>query len=436
MKKNNKDRITWLMVQMDLLMNSQMNSILHHAEFQALESGWRSLYFLVDQSDRKKQLCFKLLDLSFQELQKDLLLAIDFDQSQLFKKVYEEEFDHPGGQPYGLLLGNYEFNPHPKDIETLRALMKISALAFAPFIAGISPAMFGINTFAELKSTLNFENLYKLAEYQHWQQLCKEEEARYIGLTLPRFLIRQPYNHYGNKIKNRFFQETLEHREEYLWTNAAFAYAKIITRTFLQSGWLANIRGISAEKNNNGAISELPREYFSLNHRYQIPKISTDIYLTDNQERTLSTLGFIPLNDIQTIKSNVFYTSQSIQYAKSHSKTIADQNAHLSHMLHYILCASRFAHYIKVIVRDKIGKLINAEQCEHYLQQWILKYCAASQHISPENRARYPLNEAKISIQSHPVEPGKYTCIIHLKPHYQLDEIQTHLRLVTELKTT
>lgn len=436
MKKNYKNRIAWLIVQIDLRINTQINAILHHAVFQALESGWRSLYFLLDHSDRKKSVLIKVLNLSYNELQKDLLLALEFDQSQLFKKIYEEEFDHPGGQPYGLLLGNYEFCAHPKDIETLQALMKISALAFAPFIAAISPAMFGVNTFAELKSSIDFKNLYKLPEYQRWLQLCKQEDARYIGLTLPHFLIRQPYNHYGNMIKNRFFQESIVNRQHYLWSNAAFAYAKIICRTFLQSGWLANIRGISAEKNTGGATTELPREYFSLNYRQQIPKISTDIYLTDIQERALSALGFIPLNDIPAIKSSVFYTSQSIQQPEKYSKNIANQNAHLSRMLHYILCASRFAHYIKVMIRDKIGKLITAEECGYYLQQWILNYCAASQHISSENRAKYPLNEAKISIQSDVTEPGKYTCIMQLKPHYQLDEIQSQLCLVTQFKTS
>lgn len=432
MNIKNKHRIVQIISQIDLLINRQINDIIHHSDFQALESAWRALFFLLDSAKSQEQVIIKVLNLSYKELQKDLQQAIEFDQSQLFKKIHDQEYDHAGGQPYGLLVGNYEFTPATKDIYVLQELMKISATAFAPLIAGVAPAMFGINHFTELNSSLNFENLYKLPQYQRWMQLCKQENARYIGLVLPHFLMRLPYNQHGKKIKNRFFQETIENKQQYLWSNAAFVYAKIICRTFLQSGWLANIRGISDERNTSGAISELPRNYFSVNKSKDIAKIATDIYLTDKQEKALSDLGFIALKDNPATLTGIFYSSSSIQQRLHYLKEIANRNAHLASMLHYILCVSRFAHYIKIMIRNTIGKFITAEQCEQHLQQWILKYCAASQTISNEAKAKYPLSEAKINIKQDLIEPGKYDCLIQLKPQYQIDEIESQLHLVTK----
>lgn len=433
MKDLTRHRIIRLIARIDSLINKQLNVVLHHPNFQALEGAWRSLQFLISNLNQQKRVHIKIIDLSFKELQKDLLNSIEFDQSQLFKKVYNQEYDSAGGQPYGLLLGNYQFKPTPRDFEMLQALMKIAAAAFAPFIAGISPHMFGVNDYAELKPTLNFKHLFKLPQYQRWQQLRQEEDARFVGLTLPQFLLREPYNQYGDRTTNRFFIEETCCRNDYLWGAAAFAYAAVVCNTFHHSGWLADIRGVSADSYTGGAIRNLPRNYFSVNKANDIPKIATDIYLTDSQEKTFSDMGFIPLRDNPHINTTVFYTSPSIQLPQRYSKDIASQNAYLSSMLHYVLCASRFAHYVKIMIRDKVGKFISAEECEYFVQQWLLKYCAASQHISNDAKAKYPLNEAKVKIHANVNDPSKYSCTLHLKPHYQLDEIRSHLKLVTNI---
>jgi type VI secretion system protein ImpD len=428
-----KHRIIRLIARIDFLINKQLNLILHHPDFQALEAAWRSLQFLISNLNQQKRVYVKILDVSFKELQKDLLNAIEFDQSQIFKKVYNQEYDIAGGQPYGLLVGNYQFRPAPRDFEMLQALMKISAAAFAPFVASVSPHMFGVNDYAELKPTLNFKHLFKLPQYQRWSQLRQEEDARFIGLTLPQFLLREPYNQYADKNSNRFFTEEPLCRNDFLWGSTAFAYAAVVCNTFHHSGWLADIRGISADSYTGGAIEYLPRNYFSVNKAKDIPKVATDIYLTDSQEKIFSEMGFISLRDNPHINTAVFYNTPSIQQPQRYSKEKAAQNAYLSGMLHYVLCASRFAHYVKIMIRDKIGKFISAEECEYFIQQWLLKYCAASQHISNDARAKYPLNEAKVKIHANISDPGKYSCTLYLKPHYQLDEIQTHLKLVTHI---
>lgn len=428
-----RSRVAILISKIDSTVNHQLNAILHHPDFQALESTWRGLAMLVNQAHSNKHAIVKFLDLSYNEVKRDLLNAIEFDQSQLFKKIYSNEYDHAGGEPFGLLVGDYYFLNHPQDIDTLSAFMKIAASAFAPFIASIHPSMFGVDQFSELRSTLEYEHLFSQVHYQRWQSIRTEDDARFVALTLPRILMRLPYNQYGRKTTNRFFQETTENINSYLWGNTAFAYGVVVLKTFVQSGWLADIRGINPENATGGAINTLPRNYFETDRVGIAPKISTDIKITDRQEKYFSDLGFLPLQDNPTLNAAIFYSSQSIQKSTTYNHSSATHNARISSMLHYILCASRFAHYIKVMMRDKVGHFISTNECENYLQNWLLQYCAASQNISAEAKARYPLNEAKVKICEQKGTPGKYRCVVHLKPHYQLDEIHSQLRLVTNL---
>lgn len=435
MQKKSKDRIVRLLNQCDVHINQQVNRIIHHPDFQALEASWRSLFFLVSQLQDHKAVTIKVLNISYSEFQNDLTNAIEFDQSQLFKKIYDEEYDHPGGLPYGLLIGNYQVSPRAKEIDALQSMMKIASAAFAPFIANTAPAMFGVNYFSELKATLEYTNLFKLTTYQRWMQLRKEEDARYLALIMPRFLLRQPYNQYSDRIKHRFFQESVKKEQDYLWGNAVFVYALIICHAFAQNSWLAEIRGLPEDRSkmpSRGAIATLPRNYFSVNGGNDLSKIATDIYITDTQEKILSDLGFITLRDHNAIKTSVIYSSQSIQQTQYYIQNIATHNTYLSSLLHYIFCAARFAHYVKVMLRDKIGKFSSSEQCEDYIQQWLLKYCAASQYISDETRAKYPLDEARIKINGDAINPANFRCQLYLKPHYQIDEIQMRLQFITK----
>lgn len=427
------NRILRLLSAIDTTIGLQLNAVLHHSRFQALEAAWRGLALLIFKLPSSQHIRIRILDLKQVQLSKDLQQAIEFDQSQLFRKIYHQEYGQAGGQPYGILIGNYRFSHSRSDCDTLRAIMKISAASFAPFIASIAPRFFGVDTYSELRPTLTFSNLLKHDDYRQWQKLRQEEDARFVGLVLPRILLRHPYNQYGIKHKHRFFIESAGKINHYLWGNAAFAYAFVVLKTFIQSGWLADIRGINATVSTGGNLSTLSRNYFSTDKPGIAPKIATDIYLTDNQEKCFSEMGLLALQDNPGMNTAIFYSSQSIQTAKRYSNKSANNNARISTMLHYMFCISRFAHYIKVMIRDKVGCFISAEECENMMQGWLLSYCAASQNISAVMKARHPLHEARIKIFEQPGNPGIYTCTLHLKPHYQLDEIQSQLHLVTDI---
>lgn len=413
MDKNYYNRIIQTISAIDEVVNTFINTILHHPEFQRLESNWRCLFFLLKDPDPLKYTLIKILDLSYEEFQLDLGCAIEFDQSQLFIKIYEQEYDHPGGQPYGLLIGNYEFNPTPQECHTLRMMMEIAALAFAPYISNVSSAMFGVNHFSEMNLTLKIEDLYKLPRYRKWLELRKQKEARFVALTLPHFLLRKLYNQYSDKPNHRFFQESPVSEKDYLWGNAAFALAYTVSRCFIQTGWLGEIYGECG-----GTIADLTRSTFSIDNTIDTSKMVTDIYLTQQQVKILDSLGFISLRDHYTHQTAVFYNGGTIESCAKPSK------------LNHMLCISRFVHSIKIMMRDKIGKFTNAESSEQFLQKWLLQYCAASQAISDNTRAKYPLHEAKVKIQPHENKADTLTCILQLKPYFETDTVfETHLEL-------
>jgi type VI secretion system protein ImpD len=423
----------------DQLINTQLNAIIHHRKFQRLEASWRGLYYLTVQAEGIKLAKIKMLDASWQEVTKDLSRALEFDQSSLYNKIYSEEYGTPGGEPYGVIIGDYEISHkqtsrHPfDDISALDSLAQIAAAAFSPFIAGVSCEFFGMDDFASLRLPLNLANLFAQEEYIQWRALRSKNEARFVGLTLPRTLMRKPYRTTPGSYRGLFFCEQIKSAEDYVWGNAAYAFGGVLLREFGSVGWFGHIRGVPRNHIGGGLVTNLPCDAFTTDPGDIIYKPSTDVVITDNIERDISNLGFIPLCQCFATPFLAFYSNQSIQLSKRLANKDAQVNAKLSSMLQHVLCASRVAHYIKVMVRDKIGSFISAQGCEDFLRRWLHQYTTGRKDMEWEEQARYPIQESNVRVREHPEKPGSYLCVIHLVPCYQADQMVTDLELVTEL---
>ncbi len=424
----------------DHLINDQLNVIIHHPRFQQLEASWRGLHFLVEETQTGKNLKIKVLDVCWKTLAKDLRKALEFDQSQLFQKIYSQEYDTPGGEPYGVLIGDYEISHKPSekhpdnDLSILTSLSHIAAAAFAPFIASASSELFGLDSLKDINSNLNFDQIFSQPEYHAWHQFRKSPDSRFFGLTLPKFLIRKAYRTQPGSYKGVFFFEKNDtHHSSKLWCNTSYAFAAVLGREFNHVGWFGHIRGVPRSELGGGLLFNLILENFETERDGFSLKPSTEVVITDNLERDLSQHGFIPLCQCYNAPLAAFFNNQSIHKRKTHSDTETALNAKLSSMLQHILCASRMTHYVKVIMRDKVGSFLSAQDCENYLRNWLLKYTSGSDDMEWETQARYPLKEARVNVQEHQSKPGKYLCAIQLKPHYQLDHMVSELELVTEL---
>lgn len=444
-------RLSRDVARIDALISAQLNAVLHHPRFQKLEASWRGLQFLVEGLPEGESIKIRVLNVSWRELTQDQDRALEFDQSQLFRKVYESEFGHPGGEPFGVLLGDYEIHHRPGpdhpfagDVETLGKLGSVAAAAFAPFIAGVHPSFFGLDHYSELERPLNLPRTFEQLEYLKWRALRQTEDARFVGLVLPRALIRLPYGPRGRLDAELGFQEEVgkDDRSGYLWANAVYAFGSILVRAFAASGWLADIRGVRQGKGENGErvcledaglVTGLPVHSFTTDRDGLAIKCSTEVVVTDEQEKELGDLGFIPLCHCQDTEFSAFYTSASIQKPALYDDAAATANARISAMLQYMLCVSRFSHYIKVISRDKLGAMTGTEAVEDYLRHWIRNYITANDGGGPEVKAKYPLREAQVQVRERRDQPGTYQCVIHLRPHYQLEQMRTSLRLSTEL---
>jgi len=439
-----RDSIQRSIATIDEAINDQLNAILHHPRFQKLEASWRGLYYLAVQIEGARNIHIKLLDISWAEVCKDIDRAMEFDQSQLFQKIYSEEYGTPGGEPYGVLIGDYEVAHRPgkkhryDDIHTLEGLAEIAAAAFAPFIASTSGEFFGMDDFSGLGLPINLDAIFDQEEYIKWRSFRNREDARFIGLTLPRILMRRPYRTRPGSYKGIYFYEKVEgpNLENYLWGNASYAFAGILIREFASVGWFGHIRGVPRNQIGGGLITTLPVDVFETDSDEIANKPVTDVVITDSIEKELGELGFVPLCQCYNMPYAAFYGNQSVQRPKVMDNREATINARLSAMLQHILCGARIAHYIKVIIRDKIGSLITAEECERFLQEWLYKYTTGREDLDWEEQARYPLREAAVQVREHPGRPGQFICHIHLRPHYQLDNMVSELELVTELAQT
>ncbi len=418
-----------LIAGIDQAVSKQLSEIIHHARFEAIEASWRSLLYLVALSYRQPKIKIRILNLSRKELAADLKQAFEFDQSVLFHKIYSEEFGMPGGQPYGVLIGDYEFSHKPDDIEVLQVMSQIAAASFAPFIAGTASSMFSLNDVTELEKQPKLEAIFKQPQYLRWNSFRRQEDSRFVGLTLPRFLVRDAYN----KTNYGFCFQDTKPESAYLWGNASYAFAGVLIQAFENDGWLANIRGYTSDILSGGVVPPYETAYFNTDKANLIPKMSTDVLITDTQEKQLSDLGFIPLCSAYGDEMAVFYSSASIQSPKGYNSAAADQNATTSTMLQHIFCASRFAHYLKVIGRDKVGSFTSAEDHESYLNKWLMQYVASNTDLKSTTRRRYPLQGAKVEVRERAGKPGSYSCVIHLKPCFQLEQVVTNITLVTDL---
>jgi type VI secretion system ImpC/EvpB family protein len=388
----------------DDLLAGQVNAILHHPTFQRLEASWRGLSYLVKRLPDNDSIKIRVLNVSWGELVQDQDRAPEFDQSQLFRKVYEAEFGHAGGEPFGVLLGDYEIHLGPSadhpydDLETLSKISGVAAAAFAPFITAVHPSFFGLDHFSDMERPISLSKaIDHQLEYLKWRSFRQTEDARFVGLTLPRMLMRLPHEAGDMAARGLHFQEDVggPDRSKYLWGNAAYALGAVLIRGFTNAGWLADIRGVrqgvdaSGDKiclDDGGLVTGLPVHSFETDREGLARKSSTEVIVTDSREKELDELGFIPLCHCQDTEFSAFYTTPSIQKPKAYDDPKATVNARLSAMLQYILCVSRFAHYLKVIGRDKVGSMASPEDCELFLAQWLRKYTTSSDTAGPEDK--------------------------------------------------
>jgi len=425
----------------DELISEQVNAILHAPAFQRLEAGWRSLKYLTEAADGTAPAKIRVLAVSWNEVVRDLDRASDFDRSWLYEKIYTQEFGTLGGEPLGLLVGNYEVQHRPgpdhptDDVAALKSLAMIAAAAFAPLLLGAAPRLFELSSFRELGRPFDLRGVFRQIEYQRWQAMREGPDMRFVGLVLPRVLMRVPYKHGTQREDGFHFSESVhaQRGEHYLWGNAAFAFASVVIRAFANYGWFADIRGAPLNELRGGIVADLPVESFATDAPGLATKPSIECALSDSQEKDLADLGFIGLRRIAFTDYSVFYANQSIQIPQRYDRPQANSNARLSCMLQYMLCISRFAHYIKMLGRQFVGTAMTAAECQQFLQNWLLGYCEGSDDAARDTKARYPLREASVEVREVPGKPGAYACQLFLRPHFQLDDIATGFHLTTLL---
>jgi type VI secretion system protein ImpD len=433
-----------LIAAIDRTLSEQVSAILHHPDFQRLEASWRSLKYLANAAHDIDRTKLRILSVSWKDLARDLTRAVEFDQSQMFDKIYNQEFGMPGGEPFGLLIGDYEVSPlpmpgQPDTIAVLREMAKVSAAAFAPFLCGAAPAMFGVDHFHELGARSEIGAVFRQVEYQRWREFQRNsttnEDLRFLGLTLPHILIREPWADDGSRRDGFRFRETVDHDggHGYLWSSAAYAFASVVLRAFGDSGWFTEIRGARRDVLGGGLVVDLPVPSFATDRPGIAIKLSTDVEISDRQERELSELGFIPLSKARYTDYSVFFGNQSIQIPQKFEEAAATVNARLSSMMQYLLCVSRFAHYIKVMCRDRLGSFATPAEAEDFLNRWLINHCVDNDDAADSVKARFPLKRASAEVRESPGRPGIYSCKLWLQPHFQLDEISAGFRLVTEV---
>jgi type VI secretion system protein ImpC len=417
--------------EIDDLLSAQLNEILHHPELQQMEASWRGLNYLVMNTETSTGLKLRLLNITKAEVFKDLDKAVEFDQSALFKKVYEEEYGTFGGHPYSMLVADYEFGRHPQDTQLLQKMASVAAAAHAPFIAAASARLFDMDSFTELGIPRDLAKIFESLELVAWRSFRESEDSRYVTLALPHILLRLPYGPNTVPVEGMNFVEDTDGRDhaKYLWGNAAWALTTRITDAFAKHGWTAAIRGVEG----GGKVEGLPAHTFLTDEGDVALKCPTEIAITDRREKELSDLGFITLVHCKGTDYAAFFGAQTTNKPKIYNLATANANAALSARLPYMLNASRFAHYIKVIMRDKIGSFMTKENVQTYLNTWIIDYVLGKDDAGQDLKAKYPLREARVDVFDVPGKPGVYRATVFLRPHFQLEELTASIRLVAEL---
>lgn len=417
----------------DKALSAQLSAIMQSEKFQKLEGSWRGLQHLVSNTETSSQLKIRMLNISKKELTRDLEKAVEFDQSQIFKKIYESEFGTAGGEPYSALIGDYEFSSHPDDVGLLTNMSNIAAAGFCPFITASAPQMFGFESFTELSKPRDLEKIFESAEYIKWRSFRDSEDSRFVVLTMPRVLARLPYGKNTKPIEAFNFEEVKVEggpkHDDYCWMNAAYAMGAVLTKSYAEYGWCTTIRGAEG----GGKVEGLHSHVFVSDDGDMDQKCPTEIGITDRREAELSKLGFLPLCHYKSTDYAVFFGAQTTQKPKKTNDPDANSNAEISARLPYIMATSRIAHFLKVMARDKIGSFMEPSDAEEWLNKWISNFVNASPTASADMKARYPLAEAKIEVKEIPGQPGSYSAIAWLRPWLQMEELTTSLRLVAKI---
>jgi len=429
--KDTESMINSRIAQIDKLISSQLNEVMHNPDFQKLEGSWRGLNYLVMKSETGERMKIRVMNTSKKDLLKDMEKASEFDQSALFKKVYEEEYGMFGGASYGALIGDYEFSAHPQDIALLGKLSEVAAAAHAPFISAASPQLFNWDSFEELGGPRDLTKIFSGADYAKWRSFRDTEDSRYVSLALPHILMRLPYGQENVPVEAFNYEEEIDGTEsnKYLWGNAAYALGTRLTDAFAKFSWCAAIRGVEG----GGLVEDLPTHTFKTDEGDVALKCPTEIAITDRREKEFADLGFVPLVHCKGTDYAAFFSTQTANKPKVYDSDSANANAKLSSQLQYLLATSRFAHYLKSIMRDKIGSFMTRQNAEDFLNKWISNYVLLDDNASQEMKSKYPLREARIDVTEIPGKPGAYRAVSFLKPHFQLDELSVSLRLVADL---
>jgi type VI secretion system protein ImpC len=422
----------------DGVLSRQLAAVMHHPDFQKLEGTWRGLYYLVMNTETGSTLKIKVLNVSKRELFRDVDKAVEFDQSQIFKKLYENEFGTPGGEPYGALVGDYEFTNHPEDVELLSKMSNVAAAAFCPFLTAAAPGMLGMKDWSDLPKVRDLEKIFESTEFTKWRSFRESEDSRFVTLALPRVLSRLPYGAQTKPIEEFGYEEgeldeqgrsrPMPH-EHYTWMNAAYVLCTRMTDAFARYGFCVAIRGAEG----GGKVEGLPAHVFVSDDGDTDLKCPTEVGITDRREAELSKLGFLPLCHYKNTDYAVFFGAQTTQKPKKYDRPEATANAAISARLPYMMATSRFAHYLKVLARDKIGSFMEASNCESWLNRWISNYINPDPASSQDMKAKFPLAEARVEVKEIPGKPGSYNAIAWLRPWLQLEELTTSLRMVARI---
>jgi len=426
--------ISAIIAEIDLKLTEQVNQIMHHEDFRQLEGAWRGLHHLVNNSETDEMLKIRVMNISKKELGKTLkkYKGTAWDQSPLFKKMYEEEYGQLGGEPYGCLVGDYHFDHSPPDVEILSGMAQIASASHAPFVTGAGSSLMGMDSWQELSNPRDLAKIFSTPEYAAWRSLRESEDAKYIGLAMPRFLARQPYGAKTDPVEEFDFEEETEGADssKYVWANSAYAMATNINQSFKEYGWCSQIRGVES----GGTVEGLPVHTFPSDDGGVDMKCPTEIAISDRRESELAASGLMPLIHRKNSDMAAFIGAQSLNKPAEFDDADATANANLAARLPYLFASCRFAHYLKCIVRDKIGSFSDRNQMQKWLQEWILQYVDGDpENSSQAEKARKPLSAAEVVIEEVEGNPGYYTSKFFLRPHYQLEGLTVSLRLVSKL---
>lgn len=428
------ETIEAMVAELDRKLTEQINLIIHHADFQKLEGAWRGLHYLVNNTETDEMLKIRVMNISKKDVAKTLkkYKGTAWDQSPLFKKIYEAEYGMFGGEPYGCLVGDYYFDHGPADVEMLNGMAEIAGACFAPFIAGSDPKLMNMDSWQELSDPRDLTKIFTTPEYAGWRSLRDSDDSRYIGLAMPRFLSRLPYGAKGEPVEEFAFEEDTEggDHSKFAWANSAYTMAANINRSFKEYGWCSRIRGVES----GGAVADLPTHTFPTDDGGVDMKCPTEIAITDRREAELAKNGFMPLLHRKNSDTAAFIGAQSLHKPAVFDDEDATANANLGARLPYLFATCRFAHYLKCMVRDKVGANMERAQLQKYLQKWIMQYVDGDPANSAEStKAKKPLAQAEVRVEENPEDPGYYNSVFYLRPHYQLEGLTVSLRLVSKL---